>query len=380
MHLEGYVLPGFEPLRAAFLDNFARHGEVGAAVCVYHRGKPVVDLAGGYTTPIAKEPYRLSTLQPVFSISKGIVAIAANMLADSGMLDLDKPVVCYWPEFAEGGKDHIPVRWLLTHQAGLAAIDEPISYAEFLAWDPVVRRLEQQVPNWEPGTAHGYHSLTYGFLVGEVVRRITGQSIGHWIRRNLTDPLQAEFFIGLPPDMQSRVAPALPFPPPEHGAASTLRVEPGTLSYRAVAFVQPPLSASSVNDPAFQAAEVPSMNGIGTAYAVARMFAALIGEVDGHRLLSMDAVQRARTEQVRGPDLASLAVTETALGLGFVLPTDDRPLGGPGSFGTMGLGGSRAWALPEADLAFAYGMNQLLDVNPDPRAESLARAALRCVA
>jgi CubicO group peptidase (beta-lactamase class C family) len=135
----------------------------------------------------------------------------------------------------------------------------------------------------------------------------------------------------------------------------------------------------TVNDPAFQAGEVPSMNGIGTAHAVARVFAALIGEVDGHRLLSPEAMQRARAEHVRGPDLASLAVAETALGLGFNLPTEQRPLGGPGSFGTMGLGGSRAWALPEADLAFAYVMNQLLDVNPDPRAESLARAALECV-
>jgi CubicO group peptidase (beta-lactamase class C family) len=379
MHVEGFVLRGFEPVHAAFVDNFSRFGEVGAAVCVYYRGKPVVDLAGGRTAPDANETYRRSTLQPVFSISKGIVAIVANMLADRGMLDLDKPVACYWPEFAQRGKDGIPVRWLLTHQAGLAAIDEPISRADFLGWEPVIHRLEEQVPNWEPGTAHGYHSLTYGFLVGEVVRRITGQSIGQWLRRNVTQPLGAEFYIGLPPDLRSRVAPALPFPHPEDGAPSTLRVEPGTLPYRAVAFVHPSLTAMTVNDAVFQAAEVPSMNGIGTAHAVARMFSALIGEVDGQRLLSWEAMERARTEQVRGPDLASLAVAETALGLGFVLPTGDRPLGGPGSFGTIGLGGSRAWALPEADLAFGYVMNQLLDLNPDPRAESLARATLECI-
>jgi CubicO group peptidase (beta-lactamase class C family) len=215
--------------------------------------------------------------------------------------------------------------------------------------------------------------------VGEVVRRITGPSIGQWLRRNVTQPLAAEFFIGLPPDLRNRVAPALPFPVPEDGAPSTLRVEPGTLPYRAVAFVQPPLTAVTVNEPVFQAAEVPSMNGIGTAHAVARMFAALIDEVDKQRLLSSEAMERARAEQVRGPDLASLAVAETALGLGFVLPTLDRQLGGPGSFGTMGLGGSRAWALPEADLAFGYVMNQLLDLNPDPRAESLAHATLGCI-
>jgi CubicO group peptidase (beta-lactamase class C family) len=380
MQVEGYVLPGFEPVYAAFVDNFATYGEVGASVCVYHRGAPVVSLAAGYTGHESREPYRLTTLQPVFSVSKGIVAIAANMLADGGILDLDEPVACYWPEFAQHGKQRIPVRWLLTHQAGLAAIDELIPYSEFLAWDPVIRRLEEQAPNWEPGTAHGYHSLTYGFLVGEVVRRITGENIGRWIRREITVPLGAEFFIGLPPELRHRVVAALPFPPASDGAASTLRVAPGSLPYRAVAFVQPPLHAMTVNDPAFQAAEVPSMNGIGTAGGIARIFAALIGEVDGHRLLSPAAMERARAEQVRGPDLASIAVAETALGLGFVLPGADRPLGGQGSFGTMGLGGSRAWALPEADLAFAYVMNQLLDVNPDPRAENLARATLECVA
>jgi len=380
MHVEGYVLPAFEPVYAAFLSNFADYGEVGASVCVYHRGKPVVDLAAGYLGPDSRRPYRLTTLQPVFSVSKGIVAIAANMLADRGALDLDAPVTCYWPEFAQKGKKRIPVRWLLTHQAGLAAMDDPISYEELLAWDPVIRRLEEQAPNWEPGTAHGYHSLTYGFLVGEVVRRVTGQSIGQWICRNITDPLGAEFFIGLPPEFSPRVAPALAFPPVKDSAASTLRLAPGSLPYRAVAFVQPQLNAMTVNDPVFRAAEVPSMNGIGTARGIARMFAALIGDVDGQRLLSSAAMQRARAEQVRGPDLASIAVAETALGLGFVLPTVDRPLGGPGSFGTMGLGGSRAWALPEADVAFAYVMNQLLDLNPDPRAENLARATLQCLA
>jgi CubicO group peptidase (beta-lactamase class C family) len=373
MHVEGHVAPGFERVHAAFLENFNQHGDVGAAV-------PVVDLAGGLIQLDTCQPYRLGTLQPVFSTSKGMVAIAANMLADRGILDLDKPIACYWPEFGEHGKERILVRWLLTHQAGLAAIDGQISYAEFLAWEPVIRRLEEQTPNWEPGTAHGYHSLTYGFLVGEVVRRITGETIGHWMSRNIAVPLEAEFFIGLPPELESRVAPALPFPPRDAGAKSTLRLEPGSLPYRAVAFVQPPITALSVNDAAFREAEVPAMNGIGTAHAMARIFAALIGEVDGVRLLSPAAMERARAEQVRGPDLASLGVAETAIGLGFLLPTAERPLGGPASFGSVGLGGSRAWALPEADLTFAYVMNQLLDVNPDQRAESLARATLECVA
>jgi CubicO group peptidase (beta-lactamase class C family) len=380
IHVEGYVAPGFEQVYAALRNNLATRGDVGASVCVYQHGVPVVDLAGGTVDLEGRQPYGLHTLQPVFSTSKGIVAMAANMLVDRGVLDLGAPVAAYWPEFARNGKGQILVRWLLTHQAGLAAIDARVSYADFLAWEPVIRLLEEQTPNWEPGTAHGYHSLTYGFLVGEVVRRLTGRSIGRWIAENIADPLGVDFFIGLPRELGSRVSPTLDFPPRAAGARSTLRLEPGTLPYRAVAFVTPPVSAMTVNDPAFRAAEVPAMNGIGTAHAVARMFAALIGEVDGRRLLSASAMERARAEQVRGADLASLGAAETAIGLGFLLPTADRPLGGSGSFGTVGLGGSRGWALPEAGLAFGYVMNQLLDVNPDPRAEALARAALECAA
>jgi CubicO group peptidase (beta-lactamase class C family) len=363
----------------AFVENFARSGEVGAAVCVYHHGHPVVELAAGFTDRETLREYRLDTLQPVFSISKGIVALAANVLADRAMLHLDAPVACYWPEFAQAGKEAIPVRWLLTHQAGLAAVDRELRYPELLAWEPVIRLLEEQAPNWPPGTAHGYHSLTFGFLVGEVVRRTTGQTIGRWIADHVASPLGAEFYIGLPPHLEPRVATALDFPSAEPGARSTLRLDRTSLPYRAVGFVHPPLGVASFNDPAFHAAEVPSMNGIGTAHAIARIFAAAIGEVDGQRLLSPEAMERARAEQVRGPDLAALAVPETALGLGFVLPTANRPLGGPGSFGAVGLGGSRAWALPEASLAFAYVMNQLQDVNPDPRGDSLALAALESV-
>jgi CubicO group peptidase (beta-lactamase class C family) len=182
----------------------------------------------------------------------------------------------------------------------------------------------------------------------------------------------------LPTGLEPRVAPALPFQLTDSDRGTTLRLDPGSLPYRAISFVHPPLSVESFNDPAFHAAEVPSMNGIATAHAVARIFAATIGDVDGQRLLSPSAMEHARAEHVRGPDLAALAAPETALGLGFVLPTADRPLGGPGSFGAVGLGGSRAWALPEAGLAFGYVMNQLQDVNPDPRGDNLARAALEC--
>jgi CubicO group peptidase (beta-lactamase class C family) len=313
------------------------------------------------------------------SVSKGILAIAASMLADQGALDFDTPVARYWPEFAQAGKEAIPVRWLLTHQAGLAALDQPLSRAELLSWTPVIKALEEQPPNWPPGTAHGYHSMTFGFLVGELIRRVTGQLPGSWIDEHVSGVLGAPCYLGLPARLRGTVAPVLPFRPLPDGQATTLRMEPGTLPHRAAfGFTSPPLGPLSVNEPEIQAAQLPAANGIGNARGLARIFAALIGEVDGVRLLSASAMENARREYVRGPDIAAAAMTESALGPGFNLPTADRPLGGPGSFGTVGLGGCRAWALSEAGLAFAYLPTQLLDANPDPRELALSAAIRAC--
>ena len=376
--IDGFTAPGWEAVRDAFAGTFARHGEAGAAVCVYQDGQPVADLAAGVTAD--GRPYTRETIQPFMSVSKGIVAIAANMLADQGVLDPDAPVARYWPEFARAGKQTIPVRWLLTHQAGLAALDRRLSRAELLSWTPVITALEAQSPNWPPGTAHGYHSMTYGFLVGEVIRRVTGEFPGPWIASHVSTPLNAACHLGLPPALRGSAAPVLPFPPRPGGQASTLRMDPDSLPYRAAfGCTDPPLSPLAVNDPDVQAAQLPAANGIGSARGLARIFAAVIGEVDGVRLLTAAAVENARSEQVRGPDLAAAAMAESALGLGFNLPTPQRPLGGPGSFGTVGLGGCRAWALPEARLAYAYLPTQLLDANPDPRDRALT-AAVRAAA
>jgi len=380
LDIDGFTAPGWRGVLDAFAENFARRGDSGAAVCVYHEGRPVVDLAAGTTDPATGQAYTRDTVQPVMSVSKGIVAIAVNMLADRQVIDLDLPVARYWPEFGQAGKQDIPVRWLLTHQAGLAAIDRQLSLAELLSWTPVIKALEEQRPNWPPGTAHGYHSMTYGFLLGELIRRTTGQLPGQWIAENVSGPLAADCYIGRPDRPNRAVAPVLPFPPAADGQVTTLRLEPGSLPYRAaVGFTHPPLNLLAVNDPAVQAAQLPAVNGIGNARGLARIFAAVIGEVDGLRLLSPRGMEAARREQVRGPDLAAVGMTESALGLGFNLPTTARPLGGPGSFGSVGLGGCRAWALPEAALAFAYLPSQLLDVNPDPRDLALTTAALAAI-
>jgi CubicO group peptidase (beta-lactamase class C family) len=176
--VEGRVESQFAPVLDAFVANFEEGREVGAAVAVYHRGELVVDLAAGMRDRTSEIPYSRETLQAVFSITKGVTALAANMLVDQGRLDLDAPVASYWPEFAQAGKSKIPVEWLLTHKSGVLGLDRKISLEQLLDWKFVVKLLAAQAPDWEPGSRHGYHSITFGFLVGEVIRRVTGCSVG----------------------------------------------------------------------------------------------------------------------------------------------------------------------------------------------------------
>ncbi|MGK2949455.1 MAG: serine hydrolase domain-containing protein, partial [Acidimicrobiales bacterium] len=192
----GRVEPGFEGVAAAFERSFAEHGEVGAATAAYVGGRKVVDLWGGVADQATGAPYTEGSLQLVFSTTKGATAACANLLAQRGDLDIDAPVAEYWPEFAAAGKADIPVRWLLCHKAGLPYVDATLTLDEALAWDPMIRALEAQAPVWEPGTAHGYHATTYGWLVGEVVRRISGKSLGTFFREELAEPLGLEFWIG----------------------------------------------------------------------------------------------------------------------------------------------------------------------------------------
>ncbi len=294
-HLGGSVETGFEPVQEAFASNFAQHGEVGAACCVYLNGKRVVDLWGGTTTTEGSDPYTADALQMVWSTTKGVVAIAAHMLAQEGKLDFDAPVAEYWPEFAKQGKAKIPVRWLFSHQSGLAAIDRPLTLDDVLAWTPVVEALEAQQPLWEPGTAHGYHTFTYGWLAGEVIRRVAGQSVGAFVAERIAKPLQAEFWIGLPEAQNKRVAPIIPTPPPAPGtppdALAARIADPTSLAHRS--FVNPAIPPTAFNELPFRMAEIPAGNGIGTARGLARIYAATIGQLDGVRLLNQDTLTKA---------------------------------------------------------------------------------------
>ena len=375
--IHGSVEAGFEPVQDAFAANFERFGEVGAACCVHLHGRRVVDLAGGVTAPGGTEPYTPETLQMVWSSTKGVVAIAAHMLAQEGRLDFDAPVIKYWPEFGAEGKQDIPVRWLFSHKSGLAAIDQALGLEDVIAWTPVVDALAVQRPLWQPGTAHGYHTFTYGWLAGEVMRRVSGASVGQLVADRIAKPLGIEFWIGLPEELNDRVAPVLPPIPNDPPDPFVVRAtDPTSLTYRS--FTSPAIPPAAFNEYLFRSAEVPAGNGIGTARALSRIYAACIGEVDGVRLLEPETLAQATRTQARGEDL--VMGFETHYGTGFQLPFPFRPMAGQGSFGHHGSGGSVGFANQELGFSFGYVMNQMRPVyGADPRTSNLIEALLRCL-
>jgi CubicO group peptidase (beta-lactamase class C family) len=375
----GETDPGFENVRAAFEDNFERHQEVGAAVAVYVHGHKVVDLWGGVADETGR-PYDDSTLQMVFSTTKGATAACANLLAQRGKLDIDAPVVTYWPEFGQAGKDHIPVRWLLCHKAGLPIVDKQLSLDEVLAWDPVIEALEVQEPMWEPGSAHGYHAVTYGWLVGELVRRVSGRSLGTYFAEEIAEPLGLEFWIGLPPEQLPRVAPIIPLPEPateEQRAMIEMFVGPETLVGKALAAPSGVFADQSTwNRPDVLMAEIPAANGVGNARSVARMYAGLVGALDHgppKALLMPSQIESLSTCQTSGND--RVIFFETTVGLGFWTASPFAPYGGRAGFGHAGAGGSVGFADPENGIGFGYVMNRMqLNLTGDPRTRALIAA------
>ena len=390
VQISGFVADGFEQVRDAFVTNFTDHGDVGAGCAVYVGGELKVDLVGGVADPKTEAPYTDDTLQLVFSTTKGAAAVCAHILADRGLLDFDAPVTTYWPEFGQAGKQDVPVRWLLGHRVGLPVVDNPPPLAEVLKWDPIVEALARQTPVWEPGTQHGYHALTYGWLVGEVVRRISGQSIGDFFAENVAKPLGLDFWIGLPDSEQHRVSdmiaghpgegmPDLSALPPEIleriGDLATAFMDPTSLLNRALHLDGTFALEGRMpwNTPEVRAAQIPAANGVTNARSLAGMYAATIGEVGGVRLLSDEAVKRACEEQSNGRD--ACLIMDSRFGLGFFIPSTFSPLYGPSSFGHAGAGGSLGLADPESGVGFGYVMNQMsANLSADPRTITLIDA------
>jgi CubicO group peptidase (beta-lactamase class C family) len=376
---DGEVAPGFEPVREAFLANFEHGGDVGAAVCVYLDGRPVVDLWGGSADT---RPWQRDTLQLVYSATKGATAACAHLLAERGELDLEAPVAECWPEFAAEGKEAIPVRQLLSHRAGLPVIDRTLPVADVLRWDPMIEALAAQRPVWAPGTAHGYHGRTFGWLVGEVVRRVSGRTPGRFFADEIAKPFGIDWHIGLPASERDRVGrlvddppgeAALPMPieqiPEEFRAVVEAAGDPDSLMNRAFGFTE---EAIDFNDPAVQDAEMPASNGICTARGLARFYAGLIGEVDGARILEPETVAGAVAEQSSGID--QVLLMPTRFGSGFMLPSDIGPMGGPESFGHPGRGGSLGFADPSGGVAFGFVVNRIRQDPGDTRAAELIAA------
>ena len=353
---QGYCDERFSSVRDAFLKNFENGLELGASLAVTVNGKFVVDIWGGYMDEAKTRPWEKDTIVNVYSTTKAMTALCTLMLVDRGLLDLDAPAAAYWPEFAQAGKEKILVRHFLSHTAGLAGFEKKIPPEALYDWDRIVGLLAEQEPWWEPGTQSGYHGLTFGYLLGELIRRVTGQTVGAFFREEVAEPLGADFHIGLSEEHDSRVAELIPPPElePPDVAMSELQA---TIREK---MDNPSMDALLSRDRAWRAAEIPAANGHGNARSVARVAALMAcgGELDGVRLLSMSTLEKAIEEQAYGPDL--VLIMPIRFGLGFGLTSKEVPLGpNPRAFFWGGWGGSLIAMDLDAKVSMAYVMNKM---------------------
>lgn len=388
--VQGTCDPRFELVREEFERNFTERGETGASVSITLDGGTVVDLWGGTADPASGRRWERDTAVVVWSCSKGATAICAHLLVSRGELDLDAPVARYWPEFAQNGKDGIPVRMLLNHQAGLAAVRQPLPPGAFYDWELMTAALAAETPFWAPGTRHGYHGLTFGFLVGEVVRRVTGRSLGRFFREEVAGPLGLDFHIGLPESEEARVAPCIPAPPPDPANLSPMEQrafsDPSSPTFLMLANNGGYMQPGECDTRAAHAAEIPSAGGISNGRGLAGLYAPLAN--GGGPLVDEASVRRmAAVASASGEDATLLLPTRFSLG--FVKAVDNRrhPAGAGNSvilseeaFGHSGLGGSIGFADPAARLSFGYAMNRHgSGAGLNERGQRLVDAAYRSV-
>jgi CubicO group peptidase (beta-lactamase class C family) len=384
--IHGHCDERFAAVRTTFAEGFRTRNEIGAAVALTVDGKLVVDLWAGHADLARTRPWRQDTIINIYSSTKGPTALCAHQLVERGQLDLDAPVARYWPEFAQNGKERVLVRWLFSHRAGLPAVKEVLPPEALYDWTAMCEALATQAPWWEPGTAHGYHALTIGWLLGELVRRISGRSLGTYFRDEIARPLGLDLHIGLPDAEHHRVAEMSEIPtdqidPDAIGLAQIIMSDPQSMA--ALAFMNPPSMALGVNNPEWRRAEIPGANGHGTARDLARVYGGLArgGTLDGVHLLKPESIARASAEQSFGPDL--VLQINTRFGLGFMLPQDrlDARFGpSPRAFGHPGAGGSLGFADPDNRIGFGYVMNRMGPrILLDPRTVALIDAAYKSI-
>jgi CubicO group peptidase (beta-lactamase class C family) len=380
--IHGSVDAGFGVVMDAFLANFVDRRDLGAACAVYVDGRPVVDLWGGIADARAGRPWVHDTSAVIFSCSKGLLAICAYLLVQDRRLDLDAPVARYWPRFATAEKAAITVREVMSHRAGLAALDTDLTLSEVLDWEPVIRAIEAQPPLHRASEGHVYHPMTYGWLVGEVIRRITGRSPGRYFRDVLGDPLGLQTWIGLPDAARPSVAWMEPPLPDEDSdaarEAARIAMDDPTVERSASmggAFAFPAIEGFvTFNEPAIQAAEIPGANGISTARSLARLYAACVSEVHGSPILTAGTIDDALTPQSGGPQRSGMPDDGARWGTGFQLASPpSQPMLGRSSFGHAGAGGQLAFADRDHRVGFAYLGNQMGGYG-DARARELTGA------
>lgn len=367
---QGYTHPVFAEVREAFDSNLRTGDELGGSVAVYRHGRLVVDLWGG-ARDSGGTPYPDDALHVAYSVTKGVMGLVLASLIESSHVDLGVPVAEYWPDFASCGKADVLVGELASHQAGLPGFTQPITVAELADWELCTRRLAAQEVAWPPGSAHGYHALTLGYLVGEVMRRATGRTVGQLLRERF-DASELQAWIGLPSELGGRVVSAIEAPPTP-GLGSVVQqasTTVGTMTH--AAFSNPALTAATFNDPATWSSEIPAANGVFDARSLARLYSSAVdGPLRSLREVTVEQVRRPRAD---GPDLV-LVDQPTRFGAAFMTYCTRQPMLGPGSFGHDGLGGHLAFAHPESGIAFAYLTNRAVsDPGPHSRVWRLLAA------
>jgi CubicO group peptidase (beta-lactamase class C family) len=384
MDIQGFCDAKFHAVRQEFERNFRDRGEVGASVCVTVGGQVVVNLWGGTARVDTGVPWTEDTVSLVFSCTKGATALCAHILASRGLLDLDAPVAEYWPAFAQAGKARIPVKMLLNHQAGLPAVRRPLPPGAFYDWDLMVAALEKEEPFWEPGTRNGYHGLTFGWLVGEVVRRVSGKSLGIFFQDEVARPLGLNFWIGLPAQLESRVAPMIPSEPDTKSPFFSALTDPTSIQSLMFLNTGGYMALPDYDSQAAHAAEIGGAGGITNARGLAGMYAPLA--CGGKELVSQGTVARmAAVASATGRD--AVLLLPTRFSLGFMKSMDNRRLP-PGqqdsvvlsedAFGHAGFGGSLGFADPKAKMSFGYTMNKMgTGAGLNERGQSLVDAVYR---
>jgi CubicO group peptidase (beta-lactamase class C family) len=386
--VQGTVADGFEPVREAFVQNFEERGEHGGSVAVHHDGRLVVDLwAGEAAADRPGRPWEQDTVQVVRSAGKGPASAVPLLLHQRGQLDLDAPVSTYWPQFKSAGKEQARVRHLLTHRVGVPTLDTPLTVRQALDGVSGPHAVAAQRPQWTPGEEHGYHAQTFSWLLGELVARATGRSLGRWFAQEVADPLGLDLWFGLPGREADRVGRIAPVDTPPVPASRGLRARPKqtvtdayanpeSLTRRAFGAIAAPVDE---NEPDYLAGELAASNAVATARSLSRFYAALIGPT-GRRpaLFAPATLTAARSVESEGPD--RVLVVNTRFGHGFMLHGPSCPLLAPGSFGHPGRGGSLGFADPESGIGFGYVTNGLQrSVTADARAQALIRALRSCL-